>query len=99
MATTPPALRLCTSTVREYSSTGHRLRFPTKNIREQTVFHEYLQEACFVLTNISGNLLEFTGECNLGILYPSSLLTNTVHYEYKAPANKTSMLREAIISF
>ena len=44
------------------------------SLREKTVFHEYLQEYCFVLTDISGNLREFTGECNLGILYSSSLL-------------------------
>ena len=31
------------------------------NLREETVFHEILQEACFVLTEISGNLREFTG--------------------------------------
>ena len=42
---------------------------------EKTVFHGYLQEVCFVLTEISGNLREFTGECNLRILYSSSLLS------------------------
>ena len=44
------------------------------NLREKTVFHEYLQEAWFILTEISGNLREFMGECNLGIHYRSSLL-------------------------
>ena len=44
------------------------------DLREKAVFHECLQEACFVLTEISGNLREFTGECHLGILYSSSLL-------------------------
>ena len=48
------------------------------NLREQTVFHEYLQEACFVFIQkspkISGNLREFTGKCNLRITYSSSLL-------------------------
>ena len=41
------------------------------NKREKTFFHEYLQEACLVLTEspkVSGNLREFSGECNLGIL-------------------------------
>ena len=33
------------------------------------VFHESPREACFVLTEISGNLREFRGEGNLGILY------------------------------
>ena len=37
------------------------------------VFHESLQKACFVLTEISEhlsrNLRELTGECNLGIPY------------------------------
>ena len=41
--------------------------------REKTVFRKYLQEACFVPT-ISGNLQEFTGESNLGLLYSNSLL-------------------------
>ena len=39
-------------------------------------FRESLQEACFVITDvseISGNLREFTGECNLGILYSNSI--------------------------
>ena len=62
--------------------TGYGLRFYTEiygSKREKIVFHEYLQEACFVLIvqtspKISGNLQEFTGECNLGILYSSSLL-------------------------
>ena len=44
--------------------------------REKTAFHENLQVVCFVLTEISGNLREFTGECNLGILYSRSLLAN-----------------------
>ena len=63
--------------LREYLSTGYGLRFSTEiygSAREKTVFHKYLQEVCFVHTEISGNLREFTGECNLGILYYSSLL-------------------------
>ena len=44
----------------------------------ETVFHKYLREYCFVLTEISGNLRESTGECNLGILCSSSLLP-TLH--------------------
>ena len=47
------------------------------NLQEKTVFHECLQEACFVLTLISEslrNLPGVKGECNLGILYFSSLL-------------------------
>ena len=38
--------------LREDLSTGYEPRFSTENIREQTgetVFHGYLQEACFVL--------------------------------------------------
>ena len=65
--------------LREYLSTGYGLRFSTEiygSKWEKTVFHEYLQEYCFVITSpkISGNLPEFTGECSLGILYSSSLL-------------------------
>ena len=37
-------------------------------------FRESLREANFVLTEISGNLKEFAGECNVGILYSSSLV-------------------------
>ena len=59
-------------------STGYGLRFSMEiygSKREKTVFREYLQEACFVseVCEISGNLQELTGECNLGILYSSSL--------------------------
>ena len=36
------------------------------------MFCEYLQEACLVLTEISGNLRELTGERNLGVLCSSS---------------------------
>ena len=85
--------------LREYLSTGYGLRFSTEiygSKREKTVFHEYLQEACFVLTEISeisGNLREFTGECNLGILYSTRnvgstsiilliCLSTAVHYDY-----------------
>ena len=38
--------------LREDLGTGHRLRFSAVicgSKREKTVFHEYLQEACFVL--------------------------------------------------
>ena len=51
------------------------------NLREKIVFHENLQEACFVLTEISQSLRKppevYGGECNLGlgILYSSSLFT------------------------
>ena len=64
-------LKLWKPGVREHLSTGNRLRFSTEifgSKREKTVFHENLQEACFVLTEISENiwkLPEFTGECNL----------------------------------
>ena len=37
------------------------------DLREKTVFHEYLQEACLVLTEIPGDLREFVGKCHLGI--------------------------------
>ena len=53
--------------VREDLSTGYGLRFSTETYgskREKTVFQEYLQEACFVLTDISKlsrNIREFTG--------------------------------------
>ena len=63
---------------REDLSMGYGLRFSMEIYgikQEKTVFHEYLQEACFVLTEMSGNLCEFTGECKLGILYSSSLLS------------------------
>ena len=49
-------------------STGYGLRSSTEiygSNRENTVFHENLQESCFVLAespNISGNLREFAGE-------------------------------------
>ena len=39
-------------------------------------FREYLQEIGFALTEVSGNLREFTAECDLGILYSSSLVHN-----------------------
>ena len=45
-----------------------------RSLREKMVFHESIQEACFILTEISGNLRQSSGECNLGILYCSSLL-------------------------
>ena len=49
------------------------------NLWDKTVFHEYLQEACFVLTEISNNIQKVTGKCNLGILYSSSLLRLAQH--------------------
>ena len=61
-------------------STGYGLRFSTEiygSQREKPVFHGNLQEACFVLTEISENFrkpLGVYGICNLGILYSSSLL-------------------------
>ena len=38
-----------------------RVRAPVfyRNLWKKTVFHQYLQEMCFVLTEISGNLHEF----------------------------------------
>ena len=66
--------------LREYLSTGYGLRFSTEICGgkwERTVFHEYLQEARFLLTDISENFRkppEFSGESNLEILYSSSLL-------------------------
>ena len=54
---------------------GYGLRFSTEiygSKRGNADFHEYLQEACVVLTDISENtwnLREFTGDCNLGVLY------------------------------
>ena len=63
--------------VREDSSTGYGLRFSTEIYGRKRFSNEDIQETCFVLTEISGNLREFTGECNLGILYSSSLLVMT----------------------
>ena len=44
---------ICSKRVLEY---GARAPVFYENIREQAVFHEYLQEACFVLAEISDNL-------------------------------------------
>ena len=55
-------------------STGYGLRFSTEIYGRKRFSNEDIQETCFVLTEISGNLREFTGECNLGIMYSSSLL-------------------------
>ena len=64
--------------LREDSSTGYGLRFPAEiygSKRENTLFHEYLQEACFIFTEISEHLQKPLGVYgNLGILYSSSLL-------------------------
>ena len=60
--------------MRAESGRRRSYRLSTEIYGIKLVFHEYLLEACFVLTEISGNLREFTGECNLGILYSSSLL-------------------------
>ena len=52
-------LGFTTPIVREDSSAGYGLRFSTEiygSKGEKTVSHEYLQEACFVLTDISENL-------------------------------------------
>ena len=46
-------------TIREYLSTGYWLRFSMEiygSKREKTVFHKYLQEYWFVLTEISESL-------------------------------------------
>ena len=69
----------------EYLSAGYGLRFSTgangitgfPRIYRNLVL--FLQES----PEISGNLWEFTGECNLGILYSSSLLRMT-----RAPASE-----------
>ena len=65
--------------VREYLSTGQRLRFSTEiyeSKREKTVFHQndgkhvlFLQES----SKTSGNFRELTGAFNVGILHSSSL--------------------------
>ena len=50
--------------IREDLGTEYRLRFSTEiygSKREKTVFHEYLQEACFVPTEISNNLRKLPG--------------------------------------
>ena len=60
---------------------GYGLQFSTEvygRKREKAVFHEYLQEHWFVLREISKHLREFTGECNLGMLYSSSLVALTL---------------------
>ena len=47
------------SFLREDLSTGYGLQFSTEiygSKREKTVFHKYLQETCFVLTEISESL-------------------------------------------
>ena len=54
---------LCALLLRAYFSTGYGLRFSTEIYDGQTVFHEYLQEYCFVLTDISGNLRKPPGVC------------------------------------
>ena len=67
--------------VRDDLSTGYRLRFSSeiyRSDRDKTVFIENLQDTCGVLTQISGVLREFTGECNLGILSSSSLLPTSM---------------------
>ena len=58
--------------LREYLSTGYGLRFSTEicwSKREKKVFHEYLQEYCFVLTalNISRSLRD-------NVIYESCIL-------------------------
>ena len=62
--------------IREVLSTGYGLRLSTEiygSKRDKIVFQEYLQEYCFVPTEISEHFKEFSGECNLGILYSGSL--------------------------
>ena len=54
-------------------------RFSTETHRNIVLF---LQKS----PNISGNLRESTGECNLGILYPSSLLRPIVYLANAAGA-------------
>ena len=81
--------------MREDLGTGYGLRFSAEiygSKREKTVFHKHLQEACFVLTEISENLRslrEFMGECNLGILCSSSLLG-----KYRSEGGRPSGHRE-----
>ena len=75
-------IHIYTLILREDLSTEYGLRFSTEIYGSRwakAVFHEYLQEACFDLAEISGNLREFTGECNLGILCSSSLLGASIH--------------------
>ena len=63
--------------VREYLSTEYGLRFSEEIYgRKRFSTNTYRNRVCFLekSSKISGNLREFTGECNLGILYSSSLL-------------------------
>ena len=69
--------------LRECLSTGNGLWFSTNiygSKREKTVFHKTYRKPVLFLqkasksSKISGNLREFTGECDLGILYSTSLL-------------------------
>ena len=69
------------TSVREYLNTGHGLRFCTEvygSEREKTVFHENLQEYCFVFTKRIRTPPETFGSLRedviyLGILCPSSI--------------------------
>ena len=57
--------------LREYLSTGYRLRFSREiygSKRAKTVFHENLQEACFVLSEISENLRETSGSLRENVI-------------------------------
>ena len=60
----PQVLHTLALRLREDMSTWYGLRFSTEiyvSKREKTVFHKYLQETRFVLTEISGDISEFTG--------------------------------------
>ena len=63
---------------REYLGTGYGLRFSTEIYGSKRFStNTYRSLALFLQKSpkISGNLQEFTGECNLDILYSSSLLS------------------------
>ena len=60
--------------LREYSSTGYGLRLSTEIYGSKRGFLGIPTGSLFCFYRISGNLREFTGEYNLGILYSSSLL-------------------------
>ena len=60
--------------LRKDLSTGYGLRFSTgANRRKRFSANTYRNIGLF-LTEVSGNLREFPGECNPGILYSNSLL-------------------------
>ena len=65
--------------IREDLSTGYGIRFSTEVYgRKRLSTNTYRKPVLFLQKSpkVSGNLRESTGECNLGILYSSSLLPN-----------------------